>query len=343
LPYIIFLIAFTISFAAIPLVISLAHNHGALALPGKRHIHTMPTPKFGGIAIASSVLIVSTFVFKLDRVVASYLASSMLMLALGIYDDAKGTDWRLKLTGSLIAISIFILGSGMWVRTLGDLFGNSEISLGLWGIPFTYFAIFGVISAINLIDGLNGLACGVSSIAFITFAIFSYIYGDRTVFYLSLANLGATAGLFKYNYPRAKIFMGDSGSLFLGFSLSVIAILLTQHESGINPMAPVIVLGIPLFDTLRVLTIRVINKKHPFKADKTHLHHLMMRSGVSPTQVVKIIWVLSCLMSLLAFVLHFYDEWLMLVVFIIFVTFMGVFIENLQIIKSRRPRKKYTA
>jgi UDP-GlcNAc:undecaprenyl-phosphate GlcNAc-1-phosphate transferase len=340
MPITVFLTAFIISFVTVPFVISLAHNHGALALPGKRHIHLKPTPKYGGIAIALSVITISLFVLPLNRVISSYLLSSALMLTLGVFDDAKGSDWRIKLIISFTAISMLVFGGGVWVKNLGNLFGTGEVQLGLWGIPFTYFAVFGVISAINLIDGLNGLACGISTIAFTSFGIFAYIDGNSTVFYLCLASTGATVGLFRYNYPKAKIFMGDSGSLFLGLSLSFIAILLTQAEGDINPMVPVVVLGVPIFDTIRVLTIRLMNKRHPFKADKTHIHHLMMRSGIHPTRVVKIIWTLSCLMSLLAFVLFGNESWVMMLVFCIFIASMGIFIENLKILRSRRPRKK---
>ncbi len=336
MPYIVFFIAFIVSFATVPLIISLAHNSGALALPSKRHIHTTPTPKFGGIAIALSILIISPFILQIDRVIASYLAASALMLALGIFDDARGSTWKLKFIVSMAAISIFIFGGDIWIRSVGNLFGTGEIQTGLWGIPLTYFAVFGVISSINLIDGLNGQACGISSIAFLSFAVFAYIDGNNIVFFLSLISLGATLGLFRYNYPKARIFMGDSGSLFLGYSLSALAIMLTQGQGKINPMVPAIVLGIPIFDTLRVMITRFFNKKHPFKPDKIHLHHLMMRSGIYPTRVVKIIWILSLLLSLLAFVLHNYESWLMLLVLLIFIALLGIFIENLRILKTRR-------
>ncbi|GBD97956.1 MAG TPA: undecaprenyl/decaprenyl-phosphate alpha-N-acetylglucosaminyl 1-phosphate transferase [Nitrospirae bacterium] len=340
MPFIICLISFIISSATIPSIILLANNNGAIALPGKRHIHTHPTPKFGGVAIALTVLLVSPFIFSIDRVIGSYLSSSALMLLLGIIDDVRGTNWKVKLVFSIVATSIIIFGAGIWVENLGNLFGFGEIHLGLWGIPVTLFAVFGVINAVNLIDGLNGLACGISSIAFLSFAVFASISGNSSVLYLSLANLGATLGFFRYNYPRARIFMGDSGSLFLGFSLAVMAILLTQGQGKINPMVPVVVLGIPIFDTLRVLIIRVKNKRHPFRADKTHLHHLMIRSGIPQGRVVRIIWILSSLMSFFAFVLFNFDSWLMLLVLCIVVASIGNFIENLRIIKLSATRKQ---
>ncbi len=332
--YIIFFAAFITSFSIVPLITSFAHNRGAVAVPGRRHTHRYPTPKLGGIAIASGVLIISPIIFPIDRVIGSYLLASSLMLLLGIIDDIRGADWKVKLVFTIAATFIMKYGGGVWITHLGDLFGYGEIALGMWGIPFTIFAVFGVVNAINLIDGLNGLACGVSSIAFIAFAIFGYISGNETVLMLSIASLGATLGLFRYNYPKARIFMGDSGSLFLGFSLAMLAIMLTQGDGTINPMIPVIVLGIPIFDTVRVLFIRIINGRHPFRGDRTHLHHLMKRSGITLNRVVKTIWVLSALMSCIAFILYTYDGWLMLVIFCISIALIGVFIENLKILRS---------
>jgi len=334
--YIVFFAAFITSFSIVPLVTSFAHNRGAVAIPGRRHTHLYPTPKLGGIAIASGVLIISPIIFPIDRVIGSYLLASSVMLLLGIIDDIRGANWKVKLAFTVIATLIMKFGGGVWINNIGDLFGIGEIKLGIWGIPFTIFAVFGVVNAINLIDGLNGLACGVSSIAFVSFAIFASISGNETVLVLSIASLGATLGLFRYNYPRARIFMGDSGSLFLGFSLAMLAILLTQGEGTVNPMIPVIILGIPIFDTVRVLFIRIINRKHPFRGDKTHLHHLMKRSGIPLNRVVKTIWILSSLMSLIAFILYTYDAWLMFVIFCISIALIGVFIENLKILRASK-------
>jgi len=334
-----FFAAFIISFLTVPVVISLAQSSGAIAVPGKRHLHKRPTPKFGGIAIASGVLIASPFIFSMDRIIGSYLASSAIMLMLGIIDDLRGSNWRVKLLFSVAATSIIIFGAGTWIQSLGNLFGFGEIYLGLWGIPFTYFAVFGIVNAINLIDGLNGLACGVSSIAFLSFAVFASHIGNDTVFYLSVANLGATLGLFHYNYPKARIFMGDSGSLFLGFSLAVLAIFITQGEGGVDPMVPVLVLGIPIFDTLRVMMVRIRNRKHPFRADKTHMHHLMSRSGIPLNRVVKSIWLLTAFMASLAFVLHENETSVLLLIFCIISGFMGIFIQNLRILKNFSAKK----
>ncbi len=336
--YITFLSAFAVSFLSVPLVMSLANTSGAIALPGRRHIHSQPTPKFGGVAIASGVLVISPFIFTIDKVIGSYLLSSAVMLFLGIIDDVRGAGWKLKSVFSAIATAVFIFGSDLWITNLGDLFGFGEIHLEEWGIPFTFIAIFGVVNAINLIDGLNGLACGVSSIAFVSFAVFASMSGNSTVLYLSLCSLGATLGLFRYNYPRARIFMGDSGTMFIGFSIAAMSIMLTQGEGKIAPMVPVIILAVPIYDTLRVFIIRMINKRSPFLGDKTHIHHLMLRSGIKQNRVVKIVWILSALVSTITFASYRVDDWVKLLIFCIIIAALGVFIRNLRIIRSMTMR-----
>jgi UDP-GlcNAc:undecaprenyl-phosphate GlcNAc-1-phosphate transferase len=279
-------------------------------------MHLIPTPTLGGLAIVSGVLIVSPFLIPWNNEVSSYFASSALIFLLGIIDDVRGASWRMKLGFSVLATSIFMIGSGMWIHSLGNLFGLGEIELGIWGISFTFFAVFGVMNAINLIDGLNGLACGVSSIAFMALAIFASSTGNSTVCLLSLANLGATLGLFKYNYPKASIFMGDSGSLFLGYSFATLSIMLTQGEGDLPPMIPVLIMGIPIFDTLRVMAFRILKGRHPFHADRTHIHHVLIRSRIRRDRVVNVIWGLSGFMAVLAFVLRNFGSWVIFYAFL---------------------------
>ncbi len=148
MPVITCLISFVISSLAIPPIILLANNNGPVALPGKRHVHREPTPKFGGIAIALTVLVLSPLVFPLDRVTGSDILSSALMLLTGVIDDVKNTSWKTKLVFSLAVTSVLVFGSGFWFENLGNLFGTGEIHLGLWGIPFTLFAVFGITNSI---------------------------------------------------------------------------------------------------------------------------------------------------------------------------------------------------
>lgn len=335
----VFIVAFLMSFLTVPLIIRVSHKKRLFSIPGRRHIHKKPTPKLGGVSIALGVFVALFFLLPKDRVTTAYFASSVLVLLAGVVDDVKNTSWKVKFLISMAAISILVFGGNIWIRSLGDLFGTGEVRLGAWGIPFTYFAVFGIINAINLIDGLNGLACGVSTIAFMAFAALAYASGNLTVFYLSLANLGGILGLFRYNYPRASIFMGDSGSLFIGFSLSAMAILLTHGATAVDPMVPVIILALPIFDTLRVMFFRMSKKRHPFHPDKTHVHHLLMRSGIPPLTVVRLMWVLSLFNAALAFALWDLNAWQLLLSVIVIVVVLSLGIENLKIVRLKKARQ----
>lgn len=193
------------------------------------------------------------------------------------------------------------MGGGIIIKQIGTYGSYGKIVLGIFSIPFTYFSIIGVTNAINLIDGLNGLAGGISLIAFLSIGVAAYLSGNYVLAFMCIAFVGALGGFLRYNFPKARIFMGDSGSLFLGFSLAVFSILLTQDERfRIEPMFPVIVLLIPIFDTLRVMLVRAFNMKNPFKADKTHLHHLLVRRGFSSVSTVIFFWSLTFICGLTA-------------------------------------------
>jgi UDP-GlcNAc:undecaprenyl-phosphate GlcNAc-1-phosphate transferase len=333
-----FLSALLVSYVSVPAIIAIAQRSGAVSIPGRRHIHKNPTPKLGGVSIALGIFIPLLIFFPINRIISMYLLSSLLILVAGVIDDIKESNWKLKFVFSVMAVSIVGFYGKVWITNLGNLFGTGEIGLLYLAMPFTFFAVFGVINAINLIDGLNGLACGVSVIAFVTFAVLAFLSHNITVFYLGIINVAATLGLFRYNYPKASIFMGDSGSLFLGFSLSIMAILLTQGSGSIDPMIPVLVLAIPIFDTIRVMSMRISKKKHPFIADKMHLHHLLMRSGIPAKNVVKVIWALSILMSVIAVSLREQPTWVILTVFMGIIVFFSILIRELKIIKIRRKR-----
>lgn len=237
----------------------------------------------------------------MDRQITAYLIASSILITLGGIDDRNPIGWRIKFLGIILATTVVIFGGGAVIHHIGTYGSYGRVMLGIFSIPFTYFSVVGVTNAINLIDGLNGLAGGVSLIAFLFFAIAGHLSGNYVVAAMSVAFVGALMGFLRYNFPKARIFMGDSGSLFLGFSLAVFSILLTQDKkSYIEPMFPVMVLLIPIFDTLRVMLVRVFNLKNPFRADKRHLHHLLVRRGVSAVNAVIFIWSLSIVFGLIA-------------------------------------------
>jgi len=301
-----FIIPLSLVLLATPLIIHLARRYNCVDNPGKRRFHKLPTPRWGGLAFSIGVLPILLFL-QIDRQLISYIIASLILIIIGGIDDWKPIGWKIKLLGIIMAITIIIFIGNIVIRHIGS-YGSlgsagpiGKIWLSNLSIPFTYLSIIGVTNAINLIDGLNGLSGGVSLIAFLFIGVAAYFSGNYPLAIIAIAFAGALLGFLRYNYPNAKIFMGDSGSLFLGFSLAIFSIMLTQDESShIEAMFPVMVLLIPIFDTLRVMLLRALRVKNPFKADKIHLHHLFVRRGFPPTKTVLLFWSLTIVFGLIA-------------------------------------------
>lgn len=292
-------ISFLLTSLVTPQVIRLATAYKCIDLPGKRHVHKKATPRWGGIAFFIGVL-PALFMLPLERSSISFFAASVIMLTIGMIDDRKTIPYTFKFAGMIAAVTIVIFGGNAIVHDLGTYRFIGQVELGWLSIPFTYFGILGVTNAINLLDGLNGLAAGVSLLAFLFMGIAAAVAGNVALALLCFAYVGALAAFLRYNFPVARIFMGDTGSLFLGFSLSVIAVQLTQNSMApVNPMFPLLVLLLPIFDTLRVLLLRIMRRRNPFQADKSHLHYLMTRKGLSAVSSVLLIWAMTAIFGVI--------------------------------------------
>jgi UDP-GlcNAc:undecaprenyl-phosphate GlcNAc-1-phosphate transferase len=289
-----------------PSIIWLAGKYGCIDHPGGRRVHCDPTPRWGGLAFFAGVLPIFFFIQLDDRLV-SYLVASFLLVLVGAVDDWKQLGFKVKLLAILAAITIVILGGDIVVRDIGTYGSVGQIHLGVLAIPFTYLCIVGVTNAMNLIDGLNGLAGGISFIASLFMALVAYLSGNHLLAGLCLAFAGAVGAFLRYNMlARAHIFMGDSGSLFLGFSLSVFSIMLTQDPRyHVEPMFPMLLLLVPIFDTLRVMGLRAFSGRNPFEADTNHLHHVLLRAGFSQRKSVVLLWSLTAVLGLAATLVHF--------------------------------------
>lgn len=312
-----------------PLIIWLAEKSNCIDLPGKRRLHTHPTPRWGGLAFFIGILPVFFFL-DVNRQIAAYLVSSVLLVMLGAFDDWKRLTWRIKFLGMITATSIMVFYGNIAVRQLGTYGTYGIFNLGIFGVPFTFFGVIGVTNAINLIDGLNGLAGGISMVVILFMGIAAYITGNYTLAYICVSFVGALAGFLRYNFPKARIFMGDSGSLFLGFSLAVFAILLTQDQRfHVEPMFPVLCLTLPIFDTLRVMLIRVFTLKNPFRADKTHLHHLMVRKKIPAVTAVVSLWILTFIFGFLAVLMMHRASTVYLLTVLSLYTLLSIFADSL--------------
>jgi UDP-GlcNAc:undecaprenyl-phosphate GlcNAc-1-phosphate transferase len=278
-------------------------TYKCLDVPGGRRTHKQVTPRWGGLAFFLGVLPV-LFAVSPDRTLIPYFVASCIIVGIGLLDDRKHLPYTIKFAGMLAAVSVVIFGGHTVVDHIGSYGSLGRIELGSLSIPFTYLGIIGVTNAINLLDGLNGLAGGVSLLGFLFMGISAALAGNMPVAMVCFAFVGALAGFLRFNFPNARIFMGDTGSLFLGFSLSVTAVFLTQDvRYPVNPMLPVLVLFVPIFDAVRVMIVRILNLRNPFWADKSHLHYLMVRKRIPSPIAVALLWALTAVFGLTALIM----------------------------------------
>lgn len=299
-----FIMPFGVTLALMPVTIHLALKWRCIDEPGGRRVHEEPTPRWGGLALFLGILPLFYFI-GLNRALFSYLAASFILVIVGGIDDRRELGFATKFAAVLAAITTVIFGGGITVQQVGIYGSMGLVKMGLLAIPFTYVCIIGVTNSVNLIDGLNGLAGGLSFLASLFIGVAAYLSRNFELAAVCMGFTGALAGFLLYNFgAKAAIFMGDSGSLFLGFSLSVFSILLTQDPKfHVEPLFPVLVLLIPIFDTLRVMGTRLFNGRNPFKADTTHLHHLLLARGLPVTGIVTLLWSLTLILGVTAILL----------------------------------------
>ena len=316
----IFMTALFSSLIMVPFLRKWAIGQGNVDIPDARKVHDTPTPRLGGVAIFLAFLFSVLAFVPMEPAVRGMLFGGLVMFATGLVDDLYEISAKRKFIGEIAACLAAIVIGQLWLSNLGNLFGFGDIILPTWvGIPFTVFAVVGVINAINLIDGLDGLAGGFSSIALSAFLLMGILVGDMTTVMLSAALFGALLGFLKYNFYPARIFMGDVGSLTVGFLLGFLAVHLTQHAgSSASPVVPLIILGLPILDTIRVMTGRIRRRLSPFSPDKNHVHHQFLALGFAHRFTVLILYTLTLFLACFAVLFHSWPEYLMLIFFLIF-------------------------
>ena len=296
-------VGFLLTSAAVPSVIRLANSKNCLDRPGRRRMHKVPTPTWGGVALFLGA-VPALVLAGMDRTMAPWLLSFSCIVLIGFLDDRRPLPPSIKIGGMVAAAAIVVLGDNITIIHLGNYGALGDIDLSRFSVPFTIFCIVGVTNAINLLDGLNGLAGGVSLLGFLCMGGAALLAGNLSMAVLCFGLAGAIVAFLRFNFPRAKIFMGDTGSLFLGFTLAVTAVILTQDvRYPVDPMFPVLVLFLPIYDALRVMLVRLASMRHPFHADKGHFHHLLVRRGFTSRTAVVFLWCAAGIFGLTAFVL----------------------------------------
>ncbi len=314
---IIFLVAISLTMILIPLLIQVAPEIGMLDQPGERKVHHHAIPRVGGIAIFIGCISPLLLWMPGSRLLTVILIAVTVLFLFGVWDDRSDIDYRLKFFGQVTAASIVVIWGGITIYNFPLMFGV-ELPLYLAN-GVTIILLVGITNAVNMSDGLDGLAGGVSLLAIGCMVVIASMAGDMFVFMFGIAVLGAILGFLRFNTYPAQVFMGDAGSQFLGFSAGVLAILASQQSNtAISPMVPLLVLGLPVLDTALVMIKRVSAGRSPFSPDRSHIHHRFLDIGFSHREAVYIIYMLQIMLVLLAFKLRYATDILILVAYALF-------------------------
>lgn len=304
-----FLVPLIVTLLVTPFVIKLAYKIGAIDKTNHRKVHKKIMPRMGGLAIFIGVIAGYFATGLYNEKITAISIGGILIIMLGILDDIYELSAKIKFFAQVIIASI-VVSTGLTIDFISIPLVVEKLQLGWLSYPITILWIVAITNAINLIDGLDGLAAGISSIGIATVAIMAMFAGKELILALALIVLGSTIGFLFYNFHPAKIFMGDTGALFLGYSISILSLLgLFKSVTLFSFVIPIIILGVPIFDTAFAILRRFINKQPISAPDKAHLHHKMMALGLSHKNTVLVLYAVSILFSILAVILSSATIW----------------------------------
>lgn len=341
-----FLVALLIAWASIPIIIKVAEQKHLYDEPDEtRKLHTSKIPTLGGIAIFAGTVISATFFAHQSKNLdlGAFLSAMTILFFTGIKDDIIPLPPYKKFLAQLLASLIIVLWGDVRLSSLYGFFFIHQAPEWFLIIA-TIFTIIVIINAFNLIDGINGLAGGIACIVLCTFGFWFYLYKEESLAIWAAATCGAVMGFLRYNLLQGKIFMGDTGSLLLGFISAVFAIQFIEmnavEKSFAGAKAPIFavaVLAVPLFDTIRVFVVRIINRRSPFSGDRNHLHHLLLDSGFTHLQSSLILYALNVMVIVLAYLGKNWNVYLYLgSLWLLMISFTQIFL----IVKRQRQKNR---
>jgi UDP-GlcNAc:undecaprenyl-phosphate GlcNAc-1-phosphate transferase len=303
-----FIVAMVVAMAWLPLLAKFAVKWGIVDQPGGRKVHAAPIPRIGGLAMAIGVLVAALIAIDLQALDRWFLLAAAVLVAFGALDDRFDLDYRVKLVGQLLAVGIVVLVGDVQVRaiTLDD-----RVMLPEWiSLPLTIFFLVGITNAVNLADGLDGLAGGTTFLCLCAVALLLSSVGDQNAgTALCLAFAGAVLGFLRFNTYPATVFMGDAGSQLLGFTIGVLSIRATQSfASQFSAAVPILLLAIPILDTLSVMAQRIGEGRSPFSPDKNHIHHKLLALGFGHHEAVMVIYTMQAALFVVAYFLRFESD-----------------------------------
>lgn len=312
------LLSVVITIGLIPVLKLFALHFNAVDMPNHRKVHTTPMPKVGGVAMALGAVVPVLLWSPGDRFVNALLLGGGILVVFGFMDDIRDMGYRGKLFGQILSALIVVGYGGVSIRFLGDCL-PAGVAVHPWiAVPVTLLVIVGVTNAINLSDGLDGLAGGISMMIFICLGFVAYQNNMPSIAVISMAVIGAIFGFLRFNTHPAVVFMGDAGSQLLGFLAISLALYISQFSPPVNRMFPLLLLGFPILDTLTVMFERIAKGMSPFTADKNHFHHRLMRLGMRHGEAVVAIYTLQFILVLSSFLLRFHSEWVLLFIYSVF-------------------------
>lgn len=330
-----FLIAVVVAYVLTPGIISLAVKAGALDAPDARKVHKAPIPRLGGIGIYLAFMIAVVFTVDMTTEMIGLLLGGTIIAAIGIIDDFKNLPARVKLLGQIMAAAVLVLFD-VRIDFISDPFGDM-IFLEYLAIPVTLFWVVGLTNTVNLIDGLDGLAAGVSTIACITILLVALQQSYLLIAVLTAALAGSALGFLQYNFNPAKIFMGDTGSMFLGYMLAGISIIgAVKSAATIALIVPIFALGLPILDTAFAIVRRYMGGVPIFKPDRGHLHHRLLDLGFTQKQAVLLMYVISAMLGLSAIALTEVSSGFAIVIIVIVMAAVLLGAKKLGIFKTKK-------
>ena len=333
-------ITFLFSALIMPVTNKIAHLIGAIDVPkDNRRVHDKPIPKLGGLGIYSAFLVGYMIFGQQNIIMNSILIASFIIIIYGIIDDIKTLQARYELVGQLLAALVITLYGGILLQDI-TIFGH-YINFGIFAYPITIFFILGCTNVIRLIDGLDGLSSGISSIFYLTIGIIAFFQGrvETLEIILSFIMLGATLGFLLHNFNPAKLFAGESGSAFMGFMIAVISLLGFKGTLLTSLIVPLSIIAIPILDTLFAIIRRMIKGQPIFQADKDHLHHQFLKMNFSQRKTVLIIYFIDALFSLVSIFYALQNSIAAMIIYCILMVLVFWFVLHTSIISERLKNK----
>lgn len=336
------LVPFLFVVLIIPIIKKMAFHIGALDIPNERKVHKKPMPRLGGLGIYAGFLLGYILFGEYTYMMNSILIGSFILIITGMIDDIKPLSAIYKLIGQIIACLIVVFYGEVLLKDIS--FFGLYLDFGIFSYPLTILFILGCINCMNFIDGLDGLAGGISCIFFLTIGIISYFQGSGGLafelsFVLTFIMLGSTGGFLVHNFNPAKIFMGDTGSMFLGFIISIITILGFKATLMSSIIIPLFILVVPILDTLFAIIRRKLKGESVIIPDKSHIHHQLLRKNFSQRKTVLIIYLITSLFSTASIIYVLVDSKIGYIIYGVLMFFVIIFVMKTDILFEHKKNK----